>query len=69
MSDHFVSLNRGQTGTKANDFTIGASTSGKDIELRIADGAGLTRKDITLALEAFELWVQNYGLQNLPVTI
>ncbi len=55
MADHFISLNRGEQGFKADDFTTGtSSTSGDDIELRVADGAALTLKDIQVALEAFE---------------
>jgi len=55
MSNHFVSINRGKSGTSVSDFTFGtSSTSGDDIELRLADAASLTRKDIVLALEALE---------------
>lgn len=55
MSNHFVSINRGKDGFKNSDFTTGtSSTTGDDIELRVADGASLTRKDIVIALEAFE---------------
>jgi hypothetical protein len=55
MADHFISINKGKDGFMLSDFTTGASsTSGDDIELRIADGAGLKRKDVILALEAFE---------------
>lgn len=55
MSNHFISINRGKEGFKPTDFTTGAaSTAGDDIELRIADGASLTRKDLFKALEAFE---------------
>ena len=60
MADHFVSINRGVAGEKYSDFTTGAaSTAGNDIELRVADGASLTLKDIQLALEAFERFFAN----------
>ena len=60
MSDHFISINRGKDGFKLSDFTTGASsTAGDDIELRIADGASLTRKDVVIALEAFERFMEN----------
>jgi hypothetical protein len=36
-----------------SDWTTGtSSTAGNDIELRIADGASLTRKDVVIALQA-----------------
>lgn len=59
MSNHFFAINRGKDGFKISDFTLGASSSASsDIELRIADvdgqGKVMTRKDIVVALEAFE---------------
>jgi hypothetical protein len=60
MADHFVSLNRGEGGFKYSDFTTGtSSTAGDAIELRVADAASLTRKDVQLALEAFERFFEN----------
>lgn len=60
MADHFVSLNRGETGTKASDFTTGTSSAATDqIELRILDGASLTKKDVKLALKAFERFFED----------
>lgn len=67
MSNHFVSINRGKTGMVASDFTAGSSsTAGDDIEIRIADGASLTRKDVMLALEAFEIYFGNKDLTTFP---
>lgn len=55
MTNHFFSINRGKDGFIPTDITRAtSSTSGDDIELRLADGAALTRKDVVLALEAFE---------------
>ncbi len=55
MSNHFFSINRGVDGLKPADVTRATtSTTGDDIELRVADGASLTRKDVMIALEAFE---------------
>lgn len=60
MADHFVSLNRGVPGEKYSDFTTGTSSTAADqIELRVKDGASLTRKDVQLALMAFERFFQN----------
>lgn len=56
MADHFFSSNRGVMHNKANAFTRATSTtSGDDLELRVADGASLTRKDVLLFLEGLEL--------------
>lgn len=60
MASHFASLNRGETGTLESDFTFGTSTTAGDaIELRVLDGASLTKKDVVLALEAFERLINN----------
>lgn len=55
MADHYMSLNRGEEGFKNVDFTTGTSSASTDkVELRVLDGAGLTRKDVVLILEAFK---------------
>ncbi len=60
MADHFVSLNRGEQGFKASDFTTGTSTTGTDqIELRVLDGASLTNLDVINALCAFERFFED----------
>lgn len=60
MADHYVSLNRGVAAGKYSDFTTGtSSTAGDAIELRVKDGASLTKKDVQLALEAFERFFAN----------
>jgi hypothetical protein len=54
VSNHYFSINRGVEGTKPSDITQGAaSTPTDDIELRLADGANLTRKDVVKAIKAF----------------
>lgn len=61
MADHYVALNRDITGEKYSDFLTGtSSTSGTNqIELRVQDGAGLSKKDVKLALKAFERFFEN----------
>lgn len=60
MADHFASLNRGESGTKESDFTFGTSSAATDVfELRILDGAGVTKKDALIALKAFERLIEN----------
>jgi hypothetical protein len=62
MASHFVSLNRGQQGSLYSDYVTGAATSGGDIELRLDDGKAYTKKDVILALEAFERFFNNAQL-------
>jgi hypothetical protein len=54
-----LSLSRGVDGFKISDFTVGASAPGAgDIEVRYnvtdTNGKVLTKKDVILALKAFE---------------
>lgn len=63
MASHYVSLTRGEQGFVETEFTTGtSSTAGDDVELRIRDGASLTKKDILVALEAFERFMQTNRL-------
>jgi hypothetical protein len=63
MASHFVSLNRGQSGLNYSDFVTGvASSANVGIELRLDDGASYTKKDVLLALQAFERFFENAQL-------
>lgn len=54
MADHFFAINRGLEGFSEVDIVKGtSSTSAADMELRLADAAGLTRRDVLIALKAF----------------
>lgn len=65
MANHYYSINRGVAGTKQSDITRAtSSTSGDDIELRLADAASLTRMDVRLALDAFERMFAEGGSLN-----
>ena len=58
MSDHFIGLRRDESGLVYSNFIHGtASSAGSDIELRIRDGAGLSRKEVIAALVALERFV------------
>jgi hypothetical protein len=60
MASHFVSLNRGVSGEKYSDFTTGTATvAGDGIELRVLDGASLTKKDVVIALQGFIRFIEN----------
>ena len=61
MADHYVALNQGIAGEKYSDFITGtASTAGTNlIELRVQDGTTLTKKDVVLAINAFERFFEN----------
>jgi hypothetical protein len=59
MPNHFISIQRGERGLIYSEFVHGtASRVGSDIELRIRDDAGWTRKEIVAALEAFERFIE-----------
>jgi hypothetical protein len=59
MADHFISIQRGERGLIYSDFVHGtAPCAGSDIELRIRDGAGWTRKEVIAALAAFERFIE-----------
>lgn len=68
-----LSISRGVGGFKISDFTVGTSAPGAgDIELRYnttdTNAAVLTRKDIIIALEAFErALAQGPLITNTPV--
>lgn len=69
MSNRFYAINRGQEGFKTTDVVRGtASTAGADIELRVADGASLTRLDVIKALDAFERIFINQNVTESAVT-
>lgn len=63
MADHFVSLTGNENANDLSDIynlTQGtSSTAGDDIELRVHDGAGLTRKDVLQALCKFAQFFEN----------
>lgn len=71
MSNHFVSINRGKDGFHPDDFTLAtSSTTGDDLELRIADAPGWTRFEVVRALETLIRWYSsnagNLGGSNFP---
>lgn len=56
MADHFYGVNRGFSLTP-NSVTAGTSTGATDIELRVADGASLTQKEVVQALEVIRVFI------------
>lgn len=61
MASLYIGLNRGQQGLQSSDFTIGSSTGSTDFEVRIDNSKSLTRKDVTLMLEAVHRVVAEVG--------
>lgn len=57
MADHFYSVVKGEGLNPAN-VTFGTTTSSEAIELRVLDGAGITKVDLMIALEAIEAYIQ-----------
>lgn len=63
MANHFFSTNRG-TGRHSlvadtADITTGsATTAGNDVELRVADAASLTKKDVRLLVEKLLSYIE-----------
>jgi hypothetical protein len=71
MSNHFIAMNRGQSGTKISDFTFGTSSSASsDFELRIADvdaqGKVVTDKDVRLFIEGLKLALSSTMYTKFP---
>lgn len=65
MANHYISINKGFDGFRDVDVTAGTSSASTDhFEFRMLDGAGLTRKDAVIALEAFERFVLNSLVTN-----
>jgi hypothetical protein len=60
VADHYVALNQGISGEKYSDFITGTSTTAgtNQIELRVQDSV-MTKKDVLLALKAFERFIEN----------
>jgi hypothetical protein len=60
MADHFVGFSRGIEGFKYSDFTTGTSSTGAlTMELRVTDGASLSKKDVHNFLQALERFFEN----------
>ena len=70
MSNHFFSLNHGLADTLNNASITQATstTSADDIELRVADGVGLTRLDVLKALEKLEAFFQSGNVAGVGPT-
>lgn len=61
MADFFYGVNRGK-GVRPQDVTVGTATGGTDVELRVAQGASLTKKDVILILETLENFILSNGV-------
>jgi hypothetical protein len=62
MASEFFGINRGQLdGPIYLNVTVGSSTGATDIELRVDTGKGSTKKDVIVALRAFEHYLLGQG--------
>jgi hypothetical protein len=60
MARHYVSLARGLEGEAYSDFTVGTTESATNLfSFSVLDGVTPTRKEVDLALEAFERFFEN----------
>lgn len=66
MSNHFFSSNRG-LGLKPSEIhPATTSTTADDMELRIADGANLTRLDVNHFLDRVRTWFNSHQNTTVP---
>ena len=56
MADSFYSAVKGD-GLEPANVTFGAATSGEAMELRVLNGAGITKVDLLMALKAFQAYI------------
>lgn len=61
MSDHFIGINRGKDIFTPVNLVRGTSTGATDVEVRMADAANLTRKDVIFALKGIIQLLENPG--------
>ena len=60
MASIFIGLNRGtQSPLNVDLVTVGTITGSTDVELRMDETKGLTRKDIYTIIEVFENWLKD----------
>jgi hypothetical protein len=59
MASHFVGLNRGVEGSLYSDYQTGAVSTGAVFEVRLDDASGFTRRDMQIALDAIERFINN----------
>ena len=62
-TQYYVSVNTSQFHSAEPAHYGTSSTSGDDVELRMGDGSSVpTQRQVLLALEAFERWIMQNGL-------
>ena len=59
MASIYIGLNRGAFGLQVDEVTVGTSTGSTDVELRMDETKGLTRKDIRTIIDVFEAWISD----------
>lgn len=66
MASNFLGLNRGELDMNQGNVSNGTTTASDDIELRMDSGKNLTRKDVLMAMELFEAFIESNSGTFLP---
>jgi hypothetical protein len=59
MASLYIGLNRGAYGIQVDEVTVGTSTGSTDVELRMDETKGLTRKDIHNIMTVLKAWLND----------
>ena len=62
MAQYFLSINRGQLDAATGNVTVGTSAPTADMYLQILTTNNPTRKDVILAMRAFENYLNSDGV-------
>lgn len=62
MANHFFSINRAADNSPNAVTAAASSTAGDDLELRIADAAGLTKGDVYILTQELLQYIDDYSV-------
>lgn len=61
MADHFYSVAVPGASQGIDNVTKGTSTSGQNVELRVHDGAGISKTEVAMAMKAIAAYIETDG--------
>lgn len=61
MADHFYSVAVPGATQGIDNVTKGTSTSGQNVELRIHDGASISKAEAVMAIQAIQAFIETDG--------